>query len=131
MATRRTRRLGNLIQAELAEMLVRRVKDPRVRDVSLTGVDVSPDLSQAKVFYSVLDGDRRAEAQAGLEAAAAFMRRELAQRLHLKVVPRLLPTYDPSLATGARMERIIREARQADAAAAKARGDDPEGEEPS
>ena len=129
MGTRRTKRLGNLIQAELGELLLRRVKDPRVASVTLTAVDVSPDLSQAKVYFSLLEQDRREQAQAGLVAAAGFLRRELAARLRLKTMPRLIPVYDDSLARGAHLEQVLKKARSQDEAMARARGDlDPEHE---
>jgi ribosome-binding factor A len=124
MATRRTERLGHLIQAELAELLLKRVKDPRLAGITLTGVDVSPDLSQAKVFFSLLDEGRRRETERGFLAAAPFLRRELAGRLSLKTTPRLVPVFDKSLAQGAHLEEVIRQARQADEAAAAARGED-------
>ncbi len=124
MGTRRTKRLGNLILAELGELLTRRVKDPRVAAVNLTAVDVAPDLSQAKVFFSLLDPARKDEALAGLNAAAGFLRRELAARLRLKSMPRLVPTYDDSLIKGAHLEQVIRQARAQDEANAQARGED-------
>ena len=123
MGTRRTKRLGNLIQAELGELLLRRVKDPRVASVIITGVDVSPDLSQAKVFFSLLAHERRDQAQAGLSAAAGFLRRELATRLRLKTVPRLVPVYDDTQVRGAHLEQVLKEARDQDQANAQARGE--------
>jgi len=90
-------------------------------------VDVSPDLSQAKVFFSLLEHDQHDQALAGFKAAAGFLRRELAARLHLKTIPRLVPVYDDSLARGAHMEQVLQEARAQDQEAAKARGEaDPE-----
>ncbi|MCB2194031.1 MAG: 30S ribosome-binding factor RbfA [Deltaproteobacteria bacterium] len=127
MGTRRTKRLGNLILAELGGLLARRVKDPRVAAVNLTSVDVAPDLSQAKVFFSVLDSSKRDEALAGFKAAAGFLRRELAARLHLKTMPRLVPIYDDTLVKGAHLDQVIKEARAQDEANARARGEgDPE-----
>ncbi len=123
MSTRRTERLGRLIQAELAELLLKRVKDPRLEGVTLTGVDVSPDLSLAKVFFSLLDQARRPEVERGFHAAAPFLRRELAGRLNLKTMPRLAPVFDKTLAQGAHLEEVIRQARRADQAAARARGE--------
>lgn len=129
MGTRRTKRLGNLIQAELGELLLRRVKDPRVASVAVTAVDVSPDLSQAKVYFSLLDHNQREAALAGFTAAAGFLRRELAARLRLKTIPRLVPVYDDSLVQGAHLEQVLKQARAQDEAAAKARGEE-SGEEP-
>ena len=124
MPTRRTERLGHLIQAELAELLLKRVKDPRLEGVTLTGVDVSPDLGQAKVFFSLLDQARRDEVDKGFHAAAPFLRRELAGRLHLRTTPRLVPVFDKSLVQGARVEALIRQARSEDEQTAAARGED-------
>ncbi|MBU4565178.1 MAG: 30S ribosome-binding factor RbfA [Desulfarculus sp.] len=124
MGTRRTKRLGNLILAELGGLLARRVKDPRVAAVSLTAVDVAPDLSQAKVYFSVLDPSHSDQALAGLRAAAGFLRKELAANLRLKTMPRLVPVYDDSLIKAAHLDQVIRQARAQDEAAAEARGDD-------
>ncbi|MCA1988096.1 MAG: 30S ribosome-binding factor RbfA [Desulfarculus sp.] len=128
MGTRRTERLGNLILAELADLLLKRVKDPRLTGMTLTGVDVSPDLAQAKVYFSLLDASRRREVEAGFQAAAPFLRRELATRLAIKTTPRLVLAYDASLVRGAEMERLIRQVRQADQEQAQTRGEDPDGE---
>ncbi|CAO0820115.1 Ribosome-binding factor A [Desulfarculales bacterium] len=127
MGNRRTKRLSNLIQAELGDLLLKRVKDPRLEPVTITGVDVSPDLSQAKVFYSLLDAARRPEVEAGFKAAVSFLRRELASRLQIKIMPRLWLVYDPSLADGARMDTLIRQAREHDQALARLHGEEPEG----
>ncbi|MFH1033582.1 MAG: 30S ribosome-binding factor RbfA [Pseudomonadota bacterium] len=126
MGTRRTQRMANLIQAELGDLLLKRVKDPRLEPITITGVDVSPDLSQAKVFYSLLDAARRPEVEAGFKAAAPFLRHELAGRLQIKVTPKLRLVYDPSLAEGMRMDNLIRQARQQDQALAEQRGPEPD-----
>ncbi len=128
MATRRTERLSALILAELADLLRRKVQDPRLEGVTLTGVDVSPDLSLAKIFFSLLEGGRRGEVEKGLQKAAPFLRKELASRLQIKTVPRLVPVYDASLMEGAHMEKVIRQVRAQDQAAAQARGDESEPE---
>lgn len=130
MGTRRTERLGNLILAELADLLLKRVKDPRLAGMTLTGVDVSPDLAQAKIYFSLLDASRRRQVEDGFKAAAPFLRRELATRLAIKTTPRLVLAYDASLVQGAEMERLIRQVRQADQEQALARGEEPDGEEP-
>ncbi|ADK84263.1 ribosome-binding factor A [Desulfarculus baarsii DSM 2075] len=114
MGARRTRRVGNLILAELAELLLRRVKDPRLEGLTLTAVDVSPDLHQAKVFYSLLDPQRQPQVEAGFAAAAPFLRRELAARLRIKTLPRLEAVFDGSIVRGLAMDELIKKARQAD-----------------
>ncbi len=116
MAGRRLQKLGSLIKAELAELILRRVKDPRVKDLSITEVDVSPDLKQAKVYFSLWDEKNQAQAEAGFKAASSFLRGQLASRLRLKTVPRLIPIYDSSLVRGAAMDKLIRRVRAADRA---------------
>ena len=115
------------MRAELATLLLRRVKEPRLKEVTITSVYVSPDLSQAKVFFSLLDVGQVAEALAGFQAAAPFLRRELAARLRIKTTPRLIPVYDDSMVRGADMSELIRRVRAEDKARARARGE----EEPS
>jgi len=127
MGTLRTRRVASLIRAELSEIIARRVKDPRLAGVTINAVDVSPDLHQAKVYFSLWDQERCHQAEAALKAAAGFLRGELARRLHIKTLPRLIPVYDASLERGARLENLIRQARRVDQKAARARDE----EEPS
>ena len=112
--TRRTRRLNALIQAELSSLLLRKVKDPRLKLVSITGVDVSPDLRQAKVFFSPMDEHKKQEVEQAFKSAASFLRRELASNLQLKIMPRLFPVYDDSMVRGAAMSDYIEQVRQKD-----------------
>lgn len=114
MSTLRTRRLGALFQAELAELLTRRIKDPRLDQVTLTGVDVAPDLSQAKVYFTLHHEENRAQAEKGFQAASSYLRKQLATALHLKTVPRLVAVFDNSIGHGLRMEALIRRAKQQD-----------------
>ena len=123
MGAIRKRRVGSLIRGELAELIARRVKDPRVGLVTLTEVDVSPDMRRAVVYYSVFDPEKREEARAGLESALPFLQSQMGPRLRMKVIPRLEVAYDPSLARGAEMDRVIDQVRAADRAAAEARGE--------
>lgn len=86
----RSERVGDQIRAELADLLLREVKDPRVRLASISSVEVSGDLSHAKVLVSVLGADEnRAQAVEALEHARGFLRSQLARRLKLRIVPEL------------------------------------------
>jgi ribosome-binding factor A len=88
--TRRTDRIDDLIRAELAQLLLRDVNDPRVRLATISEVTVSKDLRHAKVKVSVLGDDaHRSEAIAGLTHARGFLRSQLSHRLRLRVVPEL------------------------------------------
>ncbi len=89
--TRRTQRVGEVLQAEISQLLLRSVQDPRVRMTSVSAVDVSPDLRRAIVRVSVLDDTHREESLEALRHAAAFIRHRLAHRLrHMRVMPELI-----------------------------------------
>ncbi len=118
----RSRRVGELIQRELATMLTREVKDPRLALVSITAVDVTRDMGLAKVFYTVIDSDNLDSAninsesthqekiqsvQDGLLKASGFLRHELSQRIKLRIVPKLTFRYDDSVIHGAQLTRLI------------------------
>jgi ribosome-binding factor A len=103
-------RVGDQIRSELAELLAREVHDPGIGFVTLTRVQVSPDLQVAKVMYTAL-GDQKAQTATAraLERAAPFLRRQLGARLRLKRSPELRFIYDDSVAGQDRIERILNE----------------------
>ena len=89
--SRRTDRVSDLLRAELSELLLREVHDPRVKLASVTEVAVTPDLRRAVVKISALgDDDQRQETIAGLRHARGFLRTELARRLRLRATPELV-----------------------------------------
>ncbi|MFP3870974.1 MAG: 30S ribosome-binding factor RbfA [Syntrophobacteria bacterium] len=115
MEHRRADRVGDLVLRELAEVLLRKVKDPRLAGVTLTEVEVSTDLRQARVFYSVLGGDEaRAAAASGLDSARGFLKRQLGRTLELKHMPELVFFFDASLEHGSRMERLLDELKKSE-----------------
>ena len=120
--SRRTERVSEQIRGELAAVLRQEVTDPRLALVTLTRVDVAPDLGNAVVFWSVMemgDASRGAETDAAEESdgvadaaeafrsAAGFLRHQLAGRLSLKRMPELRFRHDPSLELGARTLRLL------------------------
>lgn len=112
--SRRTERIASQLMAELARLLRQEVTDPRVGLVTLTRIDVAPDLSHAMVYWSGLDAgagdpDRLEEQEAGLASAASFLRRRAARELPLKRMPELRFRYDPSLVLGTRTLSVLRE----------------------
>ena len=95
---KRTERVGDQIQLEIADILSRRMRDPRVGFVTVTSVDVTADLKQAWVYVTVLqEGEQGNEAIATLARATGFIRRELGRRLKLRYVPELTFVRDPSV----------------------------------
>jgi ribosome-binding factor A len=109
----RVERVAQEIQAAVAELLTRgELKDPRVGFITITGVKVSPDLSTAQIFYSMLGTDEeRAETQKGLDAAKGFVRREVTRRVKLRVSPEVFFRFDTSLDEGDKIERLLKEVR--------------------
>jgi len=113
--TRRTERIGEQLRAEIAQLLRDEVTDPRVGMVTLTRVDVSPDLAQALVFWSPLDPraatdpGRVATTAEGLDSAATFLRTRIAKRLSIRRSPALAFRHDPSLEQGAGTLALLRE----------------------
>ncbi|HEX3126529.1 MAG TPA: 30S ribosome-binding factor RbfA [Thermoanaerobaculia bacterium] len=89
--SRRTDRLSDLVRAELSDLILREIKDPRIKLVSLTGVDVTTDLRRAVVRVSALgDEPQREAAVEALRHARGFLRTELAHRLRTRVTPELV-----------------------------------------
>jgi ribosome-binding factor A len=108
--TRRTDRVADAIQEEIARLLLREIKDPRVGMITLTGVRVSADLRHARVLFSVFgEAERREEALAGLRSASGFVRTQLARRLNLRVVPEIVFEADTSLEEAQRVSRLLKE----------------------
>lgn len=108
MGKKYQRRVSDLLQTHLMDLLRRKANDTRLRMVTITTVVVTPDASRADVHFSVLGGDEpRAEAQAGLDNAAGWLRRELGSRLRLRNTPKLVFHYDPSLERGERIAGIL------------------------
>jgi ribosome-binding factor A len=109
MSSRRQRQVNHTIRRELSDLLAREVSDPRISGIfSVTEVDVSPDLMQAKVFVSVMGSEQeKAEMFAGLESASDFLRRELSKRIRLRRIPKLIFTRDDSLEKGGRLLQLI------------------------
>jgi ribosome-binding factor A len=109
--SQRAQRVGDQIQRELAELLRLHVKDPRIGMVTVTAVEVSPDLSHAKIFFTHLAGtEQSATAVEALQHTAGYLRSELAHRLKLYSVPQLHFAYDDSIESGLKLSKLIDDA---------------------
>ena len=108
----RPQKLGDQFQRELSDLLQHEVRDPRVGMVTITSVDVSPDLSHAKIFFTILEKEKLAETSAGLKRSAGFLRSQLAKRVKLYTTPELRFVYDESVERGDRLSRLIDSALQ-------------------
>jgi ribosome-binding factor A len=108
----RQERVAEQIRIEIAGILQRDLKDPRVGLATCTRVRVSGDLKVAKIYVSVLGApEEQKRAMAALDGASGFVRRLLGQRLGLRVSPEVRFTFDPSIEYGIRLEKLIEETR--------------------
>ncbi len=104
----RSHRVADFIQRELVDLIRSDIKDPRVSPMlTISSVEVSRDLSSAKIHYTVMDESEREGTQQALTGAAGFLRRQLASRLNTRSVPALRFYYDDSIERGARMSALI------------------------
>jgi ribosome-binding factor A len=117
MATHsRSDRVGHVVQQKLAQLFARGLKDPRVGLVTITGVKMSPDLREARVYWTVHgEISVRKETARGIQAARGWLRREVGATLGLRVVPELHFTYDEAIDRGDRIEQLLREVHEQDA----------------
>jgi len=106
----RTDRVADLMRRDIAEVLLREVKDPRVSFVTITDVRLSKDLRNARVFFTALlkDGQTLEDVTEGLRHAAGFVQRKVGGRLQLRCTPHITFAYDSSLENGSRMDSILR-----------------------
>jgi len=115
----RGRRVGDHIQRELATLIQREVKDPRVGMVTISEVKVSRDLAYADVYFTLIAQDMSEtnvkEGEEVLNSAAGFLRSQLAKSLTTRVTPRLRFHFDSTIENGAHMDRVIHAARARDA----------------
>ena len=105
----RAQRVSQLMQRELGQMLLAEVKDPRIGFVSITRVEVTRDLSQARVFVSVLgDAGEQSTSLEGLKKAATFLRGEIGRRLGLRRAPEILFRLDQGIEESVHIQHLIR-----------------------
>ena len=131
MSGRRTDRLGEEIREEVSKIIGRDLKDPRIGFVTVTRVDLTHDLRNAKIFVGVLgDPGERQKTLIGLRKAAGFVRREIGRRVRMRVTPEIAFQLDTGLDATDRVAQLLEDVHAADAAAVgeKPAGDEPDGD---
>ncbi|WP_404974980.1 30S ribosome-binding factor RbfA [Weissella paramesenteroides] len=110
----RVGRLEQEIQREINDLLLKRIRDPRIEGVTVTGVEVTGDLQQAKIFYSVLSelASVNKKAAEGLDAATGLIRKEVGSRLRIYKTPELKFVKDESVQYGNKIDDLIRQLHQ-------------------
>lgn len=107
----RSERVSEQIRRELADLLQFEVKDPRVKFVSITDIELTPDYAHAKVFFtSLLPSEKLPDITRGLQTAAGFLRRELQKRIRLHTTPELHFHFDNSIERGSSLSQLIDQA---------------------
>lgn len=111
MSYQRSHRIGDQIQKEISSLLTKGLKDPRIGFVTITGVEVTPDLHLARVYYTVMgESETRANTATGLAKATPFIRRELGRRMRIRFIPDLLFVFDSTLDQSEHINRLLRAA---------------------
>ena len=110
VGSKRPKRVADMIKSEIAMLLIRKVKDPRLTGVSIVNAEVTRDLRRAIVYYSILGDDRQVEKAAeGLNRAKGFFRSHLARELGMRSTPELVFKRDLSMEYQEKMERLLKE----------------------
>ncbi|MHA7963076.1 30S ribosome-binding factor RbfA [Paenibacillus sp. CAU 1782] len=108
MAKIRVGRVSEQIKKELSQIIQSELKDPRIGFITVTGVETTSDLSQARIYLSVLGNDEQKEATLkALASATGFLRSELGKRMKLRHTPELLFKFDSSIEYGSRIESLL------------------------
>jgi ribosome-binding factor A len=107
--SRRSHRVADLVRSELANIVLTEAHDPDLRGVTITDVEMPPDLKSARVYFSCLSEEERSRAGDALRRAAGYLRREVGQRCRLRYAPELSFISDLSLERGARIEELLQQ----------------------
>lgn len=108
MSQRRLEKMSELLRETIADLLLRKSKDPRLKEINVTGVKVTADLKKAVVHYSVLGGEEaKVEARKALDRAAGFVRAAVGETLHLKYSPEIKFEFDRNLEYAQHMNEVL------------------------
>jgi len=109
---KRSERVGDLLKEEIAEIVMRKVKDPRIGFLTITSVKVTDDLRIARIYITVLNKEEEEKTLKGLDSAKGFIRSELAKRLRIKILPKLEFYKDDTLEYGTRIDEILKKIKE-------------------
>jgi len=113
MDNKRSVRLGELLLELVSQLLRKEVSDPRIGPVTLTGAEVTKDLKQARIYFSLLTGnERKEEVLSGLKSAKGFIRAKIAKELKLRFVPTIEFVYDDTQSHVQRIEELLKQIKK-------------------
>ena len=108
MDYKRADRVSDLLREEIAQILLKDIKDPRIGFVTITDVEVTDDLRQARVFFSMVESDRELEKTTkGLNSASCYIKKKLGKRLRMRYIPDIVFKFDSSLRYGSHIDSIL------------------------
>jgi len=108
---KRSTRVGDLIREEVADIIMHKLKDPRLGFITVTDAQVSDDLRHARIYASILEDAKKEESLKVLNSSARFIRSELCKRIKIKFIPELFFELDKSIEYGAKIDRLLNEVR--------------------
>jgi len=111
---KRSQRVGDLVREEVADIIMYRLKDPRIGFVTVTGVDMSPDMKNARVYVSVLKEEDRELTLEILNSSKSFIRSLLSKRLRMKFIPSVEFRFDTSIEYGYKIDKLLKEIKDRD-----------------
>ncbi len=111
---KRSKRVGDLLREEVADIIMYRLKDPRIGFVTVTGVDLSADLKLAKVYVSILKEEERDTTLGILNSSRNFIRSLLTKRLKMKFIPAIEFRIDTSIEYGFKIDKLLKDIREED-----------------
>lgn len=109
MANVKIERLNHTFMEEISSILMNEIKDENIKFVTITGVDITNDLSYAKVYFTVLDDTKKDETLRSLNKASHFIRGKISEKVEIRHTPELKFLYDESIEYGNHIEKIIEE----------------------
>ena len=107
MASIKIERLNHAMQEVISTILMKEIKDEDIRFITITGCDISSDLSYCKVYFTVLDQEKKQQTIQALEKASGFIRGEVSKEIDMRHTPELKFIYDDSIAYGQHMDKIM------------------------
>ncbi|MCE5195043.1 MAG: 30S ribosome-binding factor RbfA [Nitrospiraceae bacterium] len=108
---KRSQRVGDLIREEIADIIMNKVKDPRIGFITVTGAEITDDLKHAKIFISILKEEEKKITFDVLNTAKGFIRSELSKRLKMKFIPSISFRIDASIEYGSKIEKLLKDIR--------------------
>lgn len=111
---KRPRQVGDLIHRELATILKRETNDARLNQLTITEVDVTPDLRAARIYFTLLDANKVPETQRALTKGTGFLRQRLAEKVALRYVPKLIFKFDDNLERAEHLSSLLSDIKPKD-----------------